>query len=243
MALPDIEKTMAKLIPDAIKPSLRPTYYRLKSTTLYKRLSRLARPVKSREELHKYWRRPQDPGNWPQDYMSGEERSRLLAELACKYCRHDARILEIGCNVGRNLNYLFLTGFKSLEGVEINADAVRLLKKTYPDMAQYATIHNSPVENVIEYFESDVFDLVFTMAVLEHIHPDSEWIFPEMARITKSTLITIEDENDVSWGIFPRNYRKIFETLEMKQAESFRLNEISELGASYTLRVFEKTVT
>ncbi len=240
MPLSDIEQKIIRLNTGIIKPILRPLYHSLRSTGLYKRVARLARPAKSREELHQYWRQPQDIGNRPQDYISGEDRSQFVVEMVKRYCSPDARILEIGCNVGRNLNYLFLAGFKNLEGIEINGNAVQLLKTTYPEMAQHNKIYNNPVEDIIKSFENDTFDLVFTMAVLEHIHPDSEWIFPEMVRITRATLITIEAETSVSWGIFPRNYKKEFELLGMGQIESFNLNEISELGRSYSFRVFKK---
>jgi len=240
MSLPDIEQRIIKLVPGVIKPVFRPLYGGLKSTTIYSRLARLARPAKSCEELHRYWRQPRDSGNRPQDYISGEERSRFLVEVVSRYCPPDARILEIGCNVGRNLNYLFLAGFRNLEGIEISRSAVQLLKTTYPGMARCARIHNCPVEDVIKSFKKDAFDLVLTMAVLELLHPHSKWIFPEMARITKDTLITIEDEKSVSWGIFPRNYKNEFEPLGMRQIEGFNLDRVSELGHSYSLRVFKK---
>jgi len=59
------------------------------------------------------------------------------------------------------------------------------MQKTYPRMASCARVYNSPVENVIKGLKDNYYDLVFTVAVLYHIHTDSEWIFPEMVRITK----------------------------------------------------------
>lgn len=125
-----------------------------------------------------------------------------------RYSNSNPNILEIGCNVGQNLNYLFSAGFDKLTGIEISEDAVVLMKKSYPRMAKNAKIINKPVEDAIGTFKENEFDIVFTMAVLEHIHPDSDFIFPEMARITNRYLITIEDERWVSWRHFPRNYKK-----------------------------------
>ena len=125
-------------------------------------------------------------------------------------------------------------------GVEISEDAVDLMKHTYPEMAKQIEIYNNPVEDVIENFEDDAFDVVFTMAVLMHIHPGSRFIFPEMVRITSKYLITIEGEKGASWRAFPRNYKQIFESLGMKQVYQFNCREIKGLGLIYFARVFVK---
>jgi SAM-dependent methyltransferase len=151
----------------------------------------------SRNELLQYWRCPNDE-NVPSFYISPTERSELLLQFIKKYSNHQVKILEIGCNVGRNLNFLFSAGYKKLAGIEISREAIDLMKKTYPEMAKSIKIYNSPVEDIIKNFKDNDFDLIFTMATLEHIHPDSEFIFPEIVRITKKYLITIEDEKGVS---------------------------------------------
>jgi SAM-dependent methyltransferase len=112
------------------------------------------------------------------------------------------------------------------EGIEINKDAVELLKKSYPEMARKIIIHNQAIEDVIKGFKDDAFDVVFTMAILQHIHPKSEWIFSEIVRITKSFLIIREAEGYISWRHFPRNYKKIFERLGMKQIEAYNSERI-----------------
>ena len=102
-------------------------------------------------------------------------------------------------------------------------------------------IHNMPAEDIIGKFEDNEFDIVFTMAVLEHIHTDSEWIFTEMARITKTHLITIEDERGISWRHFPRDYKKVFEQLGLVQIEEIDCSKIDRLGDGVYARVFQKT--
>lgn len=219
-------KKIVKIIPKPIKSILRPLYYRYK--------------YKSRDALFQYWRQPKDECNAPELYVSPIERSQFLLKFIEKYADSQARILEIGCNVGRNLNYLFNAGYKKLGGVEISKEAIDLMKKTYPEMAEQIEIWNSPIEDVIVNFKGNSFDLIFTMAVLEHIHPDSKFIFSEMVRITKKYLITIEDERGISWRHFPRNYKKIFEPLGMKQVEQFNCREIKDFGSHCWVRVFIK---
>lgn len=225
------------LVPSFFKPVLRPIYCKIHY--LYKRITYHTR---SRSELYQYWREPwkYDKNNLPENYLKPKERSIFLLKIMKPYVSINERILEIGCNVGRNLNFLFNAGFKKLEGIEISEKAVKLLNKHYPEMAQHVKIYNVPVEEKIKNFKNCEFDIVFTMAVLEHIHKDSEWILPEIARITKKYLITIEDERSLSWRHFPREYKKIFEHFGMKQVQEFNCSEVEGLGSNYFARILRK---
>ena len=229
---------LANLVPDFLKPVLRPIYHIFVSSRFYRKIAH--RP-KGRSELHQYWRQPWDGSNLPQDYLEGKARSQFLVEIIKRYANPDAKILEIGCNVGRNLNYLFLAGFRNLEGIEISEKAVQLFKESYPEMASRIKIYNVPVEEIIKEFRDREFDIIFTMAVLQHIHTDSEWIFPEMVRITKDFLITIEDERSVSWRHFPRNYKKVFEPFGMEQIEEINCSEVDRLGSKFFARIKTKS--
>ncbi|UFJ42541.1 class I SAM-dependent methyltransferase [Brevibacillus humidisoli] len=196
-------------------------------------------PMKSREELYNYWRNPEE-GNHPDKYIVPVERSRFLHQYIKKYVTDpNASILEPGCNVGRNLNYLYQAGYKDLTGIEISENAVNLLKETYPDLAREAAIYNAPIEDVIATFKTNQFDMVYAMAVLEHIHPDSDWIFAEMARIAKSYIITIEAESSVTERHFPRNYKLVFEPFGFQQIEEETNCIRAGLGQDFIARVFE----
>ncbi len=222
-----------RLIPESTKPTLR----------------KLGKPVEwifnrpvGQDEAHRIWREVA-----PEDYLHADpSRSHFLVDLVRKYAEPDAKILEIGCNVGRNLAHLAGAGFRNLEGVEISERAVRLLREAYPELALITKVHNAPIEKVISKFRDGEFDLVFTMAVLEHIHEKSTWVFPEMSRITEKFLITIEDEYRRTPVIFPRNYREIFEAYGMTQLEAVKDLEAEGLrGLAYVenfvARVFAKT--
>ena len=185
------------------------------------KLFRWAIKQKSREEIHKYWSDPNDQYNSPELYFEGEDRSKFLVEIMKRHLPNkDVKILEIGCNVGRNLNFLFNAGYKNLEGIELNTKAIDLMKSKYPAMSKVARIYNSTIEDKIRDFKDSQFEVTFSMAVLMNIHRDSEWIFNELVRITKDYLITIEDEHGVSLRNFPRNYKTIFENLGMKEIEA-----------------------
>jgi len=193
---------------------------------------------RSRRELHDYWASPTDRGNHPEEYAAARDRSEFLVALLERYVDHDAHVLEVGTNVGRNLEHLRRAGFRSLTGIELSRQAVQLMQLEYPNVAREARILNLPVEDAIVELADDGYDVVFTMAVLEHIHPDSEWVFREMTRVMRRLLITIEDEQGVSERHFPRNYERIFEPLGLTQVES--TTQVDGLPG-FTARVLEAT--
>ena len=95
-----LETRLAKLTPEFLKPLLRPLYRG------YLRLIRIksdaALRPRNRAVLHDYWKEPWDGKNLPEGYLTPQVRSEFLAQRVEKYIDHDAKILEIGCNVGRN---------------------------------------------------------------------------------------------------------------------------------------------
>jgi SAM-dependent methyltransferase len=228
---------LTKLVPGFLKPLLRPAYRAFLDSSLYRRFKH---NPKCREELHEFWKDPYDGGNRPEDYLEGEGKSEFLLQIIDRHLPKSAKIMEIGCNVGRNLNFLYQSGRTDLSAIEISETAVRRLRESYPEMASQTKIYNQPVEEAIATFSDGEFDLVFTMAVLEHIHDDSKWIFAEMVRIAGKVLITIEDERFLSWRHFPRNYRKILEPLGMKQVEEVNCREVPLLSENFVARVFAK---
>lgn len=211
---------------------------------VYRPIKRLLKALRSDQtpaELHAYWRKPPDRGNAPEMYINGAERSRFLMGVMQDVAMADARILEVGCNVGRNLAYLYQAGFRNLEGIEINADAVELLKKTFPEMAANTVIHVGPLETLLSTFDSKAFDVAYSMAVLEHIHPDTcHRVFRELRRVSRN-LITIENECATSWKSFGRHYRQIFEDLGMQQIREGPCDHLPGLGPNYRMRIFNSS--
>ena len=196
--------------------------------------------MRSREKLLSYWRDPDDGVNIPRSYLSHrcQQRTKTLVGIFERLpISKDARILEVGCNIGRNLEGLRRAGYFKLWGVEINAEAVEIMKTQYPEL-NHSKVRVAAIEDVIEDGVTDFFDVVFTMAVLQHIHPKSKFVFAEMVRITKY-LITIEDEHTRSWRHKPRDYGRVFSKLGMVQIGK---GAIKGLSSNFVCRAFRKEV-
>ena len=185
-----------------------------------------------RSALWEWWQHP-DADNQPEGYLDAPERTAFLVDLVERLVPKGSSVLEIGCNVGRNLAGLAVAGYGPLSGVEINPRAVSILRRTQPEV----WVVEAPAESVMHIFGDDVFDLVFTMAVLEHLHPSSEFVFAEMARIAPM-VITIEDEVGVTPHHCPRNYAVEFDAVGMRMAEAIDCSHVEGLGPDFMARVF-----
>jgi len=110
-----------------------------------------------------------------------------IYQEALKNVDKDARVLEIGCNIGNQLMCLQDAGFKNLYGIELQWYAV--------DKSKYFTkkIH------IIQGSAFDIpcrdsyFDLVYTYGVLIHISPkDLPKVLSEAHRCSKKYIMGFE---------------------------------------------------
>lgn len=169
-----------------------------------------------REALHAFFRGPNPQGNQPARFIEPVGRSVTLFKLISD-TPTDARILEVGCSVGRNLAYLADQGYKNLEGVEISSHATQLLRETYPQLKR-ARIHTGAAEDILPLLKTR-YDLIFTMAFLAMVHPDSIGVFDDICRLTDDVL-AIEPLNPAtSSRHYPHNLPQLFEERGMPLVE------------------------
>lgn len=74
-------------------------------------------------------------------------------------------ILEIGCGPGYLLDYLRLSGFTNIKGIDISEEQIAIAK---------AKSHNVAVEDVFDYLKntSEKFDVIFAFDLIEHFTKD-----------------------------------------------------------------------
>lgn len=168
----------------------------------------VARRMEKQSSLHDFWRQEAPHGNQPQAYLEPIHRSAALRELIADL-PGDSRILEVGCNVGRNIAYLHDNGFPNVQGIEISPHAVKLLRESYPQLAD-CEVHVGAAGDVLPGYQDDSLDLVYTMAVMEHLHPDeAKPVFDAMVRVAANVL-AIEPENRLTHRQYPHDVVKEF---------------------------------
>lgn len=127
-------------------------------------------------------------------YHGPNATSERLREIFTDRLDPAAPILEVGCSAGRHLAHLQRGGFSDLTGVEVNANALRVMREEYPELARTARIHETRIERVVREFDDRSFAAVFSVETLQHLPPESSWAFAELARVTESLLVTVENE-------------------------------------------------
>jgi SAM-dependent methyltransferase len=197
---------------------------------------------KSLEQIHEHWRVPPDENNAVYRYAEvSPARSEALVQVLERYVPKQGRILEVGCNAGRNLYYLAQAGFKKLAAIEISEAAIEQMAQSFPIVRATTDIRIGPVEEIIPTFTAREFEAMFTMAVLVHIHPESDWVMEDIAPRAKRYLVIIQDEKIVSTRHFNPNYKKVFEPYGFRQVEE--IWPIPGLPKGYRCRVFKRTLT
>ncbi|MFC6835078.1 class I SAM-dependent methyltransferase [Halomarina ordinaria] len=129
-------------------------------------------------------------------YYGPDDTSETVHALLDRFVGRDARVLELGCSSGRHLSHLHEEGFEDLSGIEVNDDALDVMEEVYPDLADAGTFYLDAIEDVVGDFADDRFDAVYSVETLQHLHPDAEWVYAELARITAGLLVTVENEGE-----------------------------------------------
>jgi len=106
---------------------------------------RLFHKKRTLKQTQEFWNKAEGD-NWNK-YKEGIGKSKFFHNLIAfiPLSKH-TRILELGCNVGRNLNYLRSKGFTNLTGIELNSEAVKNSLKGFK-------IFNSSIEDYLRNFD------------------------------------------------------------------------------------------
>jgi pseudaminic acid biosynthesis-associated methylase len=155
----------------------------------------------------------------------------------------DARILEVGCNMGTQLLLLKEMGFTDLSGIEIQSYALGRAQERLPDaQSLQASALSIP-------FEDQHFDLVFTSGVLIHIAPADlpiamseihrcakHWIWGFEYYAPQMTEVVYRGNNGLLWKTdYARFYLEQFDGLELVREERLRYLENENVDATFLL--------
>ncbi|TKX60926.1 class I SAM-dependent methyltransferase [Halorubrum sp. ASP1] len=177
------------------------------------------------------------------------ETSERIREALTAHLDREAAVLELGCGSGRHLGHLAAHGFDDLSGVDINGDAFDVMREAYPDLAADGTFYCGAIENLVGEFGDGAFDAVYSVETLQHLHPDVDWVFEEIARITDEVLVTAEIEEpageteatdpDVNYvddetPLYYRDWGDVFTSLGLVEVDAVR-------GDRDTARTFRVT--
>lgn len=158
-------------------------------------------------------------------------------EWALEGVPRDARVLEVGCSHGAQLNGLAAIGFKKLEGCDVSADALKLCP--WP---------NRLADGRAVPYESGSFDLVMTSGTLMQIPPGAKPQFmAECYRVAKRWIYGVEGASpeEREWnfgGLIPPAWTGLYpETVVVPGWRIVRaqwLAPINKAGGKMSLRAY-----
>jgi SAM-dependent methyltransferase len=199
------------------------------------------------DDNHRSW--AERSGEFSPEYyaqIGPNEVSETLREVFDHYVSEDAAVLELGCSSGRHLEHLRQAGYENLTGIDLNDESFEIMAEHYPDLAETGTFHTGAIEDIVPEMADGAFDVVYSVETLQHVHPDDEWVFEELVRVTDDLLITAENEGNspkrgrdgstVSYvnddfPLYHRDWKAVFSALGLAQL-------LREGGKRDTVRVF-----
>ena len=203
----------------------------------------------SADSLQRYWyqmsNQAERSGNRPQFYANKSQTINFKILDIIKKLKIDvpASVFEVGCNAGTNLEFWRNQGVKEFGAIEIGSAALEELNHSYVELSRNVNIWEGSLEEKLPEIPRSSFDLLFSMAVLEHVHPSSFEVFRGMSDIACSTIVICEREDVHTMSMVPRNYQYVFERMGWFQVYDETLTEFQDsMYDNYTIRVFVKTV-
>jgi ubiquinone/menaquinone biosynthesis C-methylase UbiE len=178
--------------------------------------------------------------------IGANEVSETLAAVFDHYVASGAAILELGCSSGRHLEHLRKQGYTDLTGIDLNDNSFEVMAEYFPRLIETGTFHTGAIEEYLPTVPDDHFDVVYSVETLQHVHPDDEWVFEEVARVGSDLVITAENEgnspdrgrvdskvstvND-DFPLYHRDWKAVFSELGLAHL-------LCESGKRDTVRVF-----
>lgn len=184
-------------------------------------------------------------GDWDKFYEKqwGISRTDLNHEFLEQISK-DTRILEIGCNIGNQLNILEKDGFNNLWGLEINKKALSIARENKGITFVEGSVFDIP-------FKNNFFEVVFTSGVLIHIAPqDLSSAMDEIYRVSNKYIWGFEYYSEMQESITYRghdnklwknNFKKLyldkFSNLKIINEKKLKYLENENVDMMYLLEI------
>ncbi|ELZ01325.1 type 11 methyltransferase [Natrialba chahannaoensis JCM 10990] len=133
-------------------------------------------------------------------YYGPNETSKAIRQTLSELVDPDASVLELGCSSGRHLAHLHEHGYENLAGIDINEAAFEVMAQNSPDLFEAGTFYCCSIEDLVDSLPTNRFDVVYSVETIQHVHPDNDWVFDDLARIASTAVLTAENEGDTPNG-------------------------------------------
>lgn len=193
-------------------------------------------------KLFYFYPRLQDEGTWAEGDIGKYRNYSSFDKISPKYeltldkiykltPNKDLPVLDLGCNQGSCIRYLYKKGLRNLHGVDIMKSALKYFEENYEDIYKDCKLECNFFQKYLNKTNDNFFYNSCTFgATIELIHPSYD-IIKELVRVTKKNIILLIRENN---HLYPRFYVYEFERNNTK------LTYYKKVGKTASLLIFEK---
>jgi SAM-dependent methyltransferase len=140
-------------------------------------------------------------------------------------------VLDLGCNQGRCIRYLYKKGLRNLHGVDVMESALKYFEEQYESIYKDCKLECNFFQRYLIKTKDNFFYNSYTFgATIEIVHPSYNLI-KELVRVTKKNIILLIDENG-HW--YPRFYVHEF------KKNNTKLIYYKKFESNLSLLIFEK---
>jgi 2-polyprenyl-3-methyl-5-hydroxy-6-metoxy-1,4-benzoquinol methylase len=125
----------------------------------------------------------------PFSYWEYKEIFRLFSPL------QNSKILDIGCNTGDLLYLLYKKGYKDLEGLDLNNEAIVIAKKKVPAIK----FSSASLES---FYKKEEYDIIYALHIIEHFEEVNIFFNKIKELLKKDGICIISCPN--RWAFFMR---------------------------------------
>ena len=140
-------------------------------------------------------------GRWSLAFYDRPEHSRLVSKII-EEVPLDASLMELGCNRGTDMNFLYLAGYWNFKGVDVSGAGLREFARAYPDTWACADIEHDLFQRYLMNQASKSVEFIYSNgATIELVHPS----FPIVQEICRVARLGVLLELHLT-GHIPRDY-------------------------------------
>ncbi len=125
---------------------------------------------------------------WTPAHYNRPEHTRLVSKIIDEIPL-DASLMELGCNRGTDMNFLYLAGYRDFKGVDASGAGLREFALAYPETWACADIRHDLFQRYLMKQASQSVDFIYSNgATIELVHPSFP-IVKEICRVARSGVL------------------------------------------------------
>lgn len=148
------------------------------------------------------WATASEEGWYPPSTYVIDEPGPLLLRLM-ETCDPADSVMDMGCNSGANLNFLYQAGYRRLYGVDASGAALQHFAEVFPDTLACADVRHDLFQRYLQRCPDGMVDVIHSNgATLELVHPSFP-IVAELCRVARRAVyVDIQERGHA----YPRDY-------------------------------------